>query len=265
MQHDGRLPREVRPLRNPGNANNQGFITTKVEILERKFALANPMLPIDPPTYDMFELRVIVWDAVDVKAKDESFFGGGGTSDVFITIQPIGSQPYQLQKTDVHWRSPGDCEFNWRMVWPLALPEKSPRLFLQIWDADILSADDAIGEAQITLKQLCDKALRRGGANRHESVFIPTTHPNFKGSQGTVRLTIELLPCGEARMKPVGLGRAKPNQFPFLAEPVRPSLFDGLGIDFNMLNPFYFFKKYAMCCCICAVIAAVVVVVIMMM
>lgn len=265
MQMDGALPREIRPLRNPGNANNQGFITCKVEILEKKFATANPMVPIDPPTYDMFELRVIVWDAVDVKAKDEAFFGGGGTSDVFVTVQPIGSQPYNMQKTDVHWRSPGDAEFNWRMVWPIALPEKAPRLFLQIWDADILSADDAIGEAQITLKPLCDRALKRGGNLKLDNIFVPCTHPNFKGSQGTVRVTIELLPRGEAMQKPVGLGRSKPNQHPFLMEPVRPSLFDGLGIDFNFLNPFYFFKKYAVVCCICCIIVAAVGVVFFMM
>lgn len=64
--------------------------------------------------------------------------------------------------------------------------------------------------------------------------------------------------------KPVGLGRSKPNQYPFLVEPVRPSLFDGLGIDFNFLNPFYFFKKYAVVCCICCVVVLAVVVVFMM-
>ena len=42
----------------------------------------------------------------------ESFFGGGGTSDVFITIKPIGREQYSEQKTDIHHRSPGDAEFN---------------------------------------------------------------------------------------------------------------------------------------------------------
>jgi hypothetical protein len=182
----------------------------------------------------------------------------GGTSDVFITIQPIGRETYNMQKTDVHNRSPGDAEFNWRMCWPMLLPERAPKLFLQVWDADLLSANDAIGEAQLTLKPLCDKALKRGGSFRLENVFVPTTHPNFKGNQGTVRLTIELLVRAEALQKPVGLGREAPNQYPFLATPIRPSLFDGLGIDFNFLNPFYLFKKYGLCCCICCVIAAAV-------
>ena len=157
MQLEGRLPKEVRELTNPANANKQGFITCKVEILDRKFALANPMMPIEPPHYDLFELRVIVWDAVDVKAKDENWFGKGGTSDVFITVQPIGSQPYEQLRTDTHNSSPGDAEFNWRMKWPVALPEKSGlRLFVQIWDADLFTSNDMIGECQVTLKPLCD-------------------------------------------------------------------------------------------------------------
>ena len=202
---------------------------------------------------------------MDVKAKDESFFGGGGTSDVFVTIKPIGREQYPEQRTDVHYRSPGDAEFNWRMCWPIALPEKAPRLFVQIWDADLLSADDAIGEAQLTLKPLCDKALRRGSTVKLENVFVPTTHPNFKGNQGTIRLTIELMPRAEALTKPVGNGRELPNQFPYLPTPVRPSLFDGLGINFNLLNPFYFFKKYAVCCCACLIVAVVIFVVITIM
>ena len=258
MQLTGELPREVRPLVNPANANAQGFIMVKVEILEKRYAIANPIVPIEPPHTDMYELRIIVWDAVDVKARDEAFFGGGGTSDVFISLQPFGSQPYPKYQTDVHWRSPGDAEFNFRMVWPMALPEKSPRLFMQVWDADILSANDAIGETILTLKPICEQAIRRGGIVRRENVLIDTFHPNYVGNQGTVRLTIELMPRFEALQKPVGQGRGKPNQFPFLAEPVRPSLFDGLGFDFNFLNPFYFLKKYFACCCCCCVVVAVV-------
>ena len=170
-----------------------------------------------------------------------------------------------MQKTDIHWRSPGDAEFNWRMVWPMALPEKAPRLFVQIWDSDVLSADDAIGEAQITLKPLCERALRRGGNLRLDNVIVPCTHPNFKGAQGSLRLTIELLPRMESLQRPVGLGRSKPNQFPMLVEPIRPSLFDGLGINLDFLNPFAFFKKYAVVCCVCCVIVATVFLVIFMM
>ena len=89
---DGCIPKEIRKLSNPANSNSQGFLTCKIEILDRKLAIANPMIPIEPPVLDAYELRIVVWDAVDVQAKDASFFGGGGTSDVFITIQPIGKE-----------------------------------------------------------------------------------------------------------------------------------------------------------------------------
>ena len=218
---EGTLPIERRPLTNPGNANTQGYLKVKVEILERKLALADPMIPIEPPKLDMFELRVVVWDAFDVKAKDENFFGAGGTSDVMVTCRLYGQQPYPMYKTDIHGRSPGDAEFNWRMVWPMALPETSPRLFLQVWDTDTFSADDAIGEAQLTLKPLCDKAFKTKASVKYENIPVQVTHPNFDGPQGTVRITLELIPRGEALQRPVGQGRSKPNQHPFLPEPVR--------------------------------------------
>ena len=71
-------------------------------------------------------MRVVVWEAKDVATKD------GNQSDVFITIQPRGEAEYEKQSTDTHWFSTGDAEFNWRMIWPIFLPEKVPRLFMQV-------------------------------------------------------------------------------------------------------------------------------------
>ena len=96
-------------------------------------------------------MRVVVWEAKDVATKD------GNQSDVFITIQPRGEAEYEKQSTDTHWFSTGDAEFNWRMTWPVFLPEKAPRLFMQVWDYDLIGADDAIGEAELNLKALYDK------------------------------------------------------------------------------------------------------------
>ena len=110
-----------------------------------------PVQALSPPKKEQFELRVIVWEAKDVATKD------GGQSDVFITIQPRGEDDYEKQSTDTHYYSPGDAEFNWRMTWPVFLPEKAPRLFMQVWDYDLIGADDAIGEAELNLKALYDK------------------------------------------------------------------------------------------------------------
>ena len=108
-----------------------------------------PLPPPPPPPPAQFEMRVVIWEAKDVATKD------GNQSDVFITIQPRGEAEYltltlaltltltltltlpgeaeyEKQSTDTHWFSTGDAEFNWRMIWPIFLPEKVPRLFIQV-------------------------------------------------------------------------------------------------------------------------------------
>ena len=95
-------------------------------------------------------------------------------------------------------------------------------------------------------------------------MLVKTTHPNYVGNQGTVRLTLELVPRYEALQRPVGQGRDNPNQHPFLPDPVRPSFFDGLGIDFNLFNPMYFMRRYFVCCCIFAIIVVAVLVLLFM-
>ena len=86
------------------------------------------MVELTTPVREAFELRVVVWDAKDVVPTDTLT----GTADVRISLQPRGSSgDYEKQSTDVHMFSSGDAQFNWRMVWPVFLPEKTPRLFVQ--------------------------------------------------------------------------------------------------------------------------------------
>ena len=133
----------------------------------------------------------------------------------------------------------------------------SLELLPQVWDFDLIGANDAIGEAQLNLKSLCEKAIKRGGSVRQDSVWIPCTHPNYKEVQARVRLTMELVSRADAIMRPAGKGRGAPNMHPFLPDPVRPNFFDGLGINFNFLNPFYLLRKYRACCCCCCCCVAV--------
>ena len=87
---EGKLPRETRILERPQDNSSQGAITLKVDILERRWAAANPLEELLPPQRDWFELRVIVWEATEVALKDDGLFGGAGKSDVFVTITPRG-------------------------------------------------------------------------------------------------------------------------------------------------------------------------------
>eukprot|EP00966_Prymnesium_polylepis_P118742 2744680-Prymnesium_polylepis.1 len=68
---------------------------------------------------------------------------------------------------------------------------------------------------------------------------------------------MELVTRADAIIRPAGKGRGSPNMNPYLPDPVRPNFFDGLGINFNFLNPFYLLKKYRVCCagCCCCIIA----------
>ena len=130
-------------------------------------------------------------------------------SDIFVVGYIEGKEP---QKTDIHWRSEnGEGMFNWRMVFPVTLPYKNPRLKIQIsfcgsrgelgergasergsklttseiWDKDLLNPNDVIAEASLNLRGLFKKAFRDHNKHSHsiEKQFITLTHPNFPGPQ----------------------------------------------------------------------------------
>ena len=258
MSRLGKLPRELRQLFTPASTNAQGDVIMRVEILPMAFAKMNPMVALAPPAKKQYQLRLVVWEAKDVAMKDS------GQSDVFITVKPRGDSDYERQSTDTHWFSTGAAEFNWRMIWPVFLPEEVPRLFMQVWDQDIIGADDAIGEAELNLKSMYDKVLKKNVKQSQERMWVPFTHPNFKGVQARVCMSIEVLTLQEAILFPAGRARDAPNENPHLDTPVRPGLFDGLGLSFSFFNPFGMFKKYFRLCCCCICVVAVVAVAVLL-
>ena len=72
MQQTKTLPKETRTLTNPGTATPQGSIVLRIEILEHKLAIAQPMIELTPPVKEQFELRLVVWEARDVAITDEA-------------------------------------------------------------------------------------------------------------------------------------------------------------------------------------------------
>ena len=92
-------------------------------------------------------------------------------------------------------------------------------------------------------------------------ISINCTHPMFKGVQAKVLISIEMLPRAIALTKLVGKGRGAPNANPYLPEPVRPGLFDGLGFSFNfdLFGGLKAKLKKICCCCVIVAIVAVVV------
>jgi len=243
-------PIEVRTLWHPLSSNAQGQIEMWLDIMTPQEAANTPKVDISPPVPRNFELRMVVWNTKDCAFRDAKM------SDIFVVGYIEGMEP---QKTDIHWRSEnGEGMFNWRMVFPVTLPYKTPRLKIQLWDKDLLNPNDVIAEASLNLGGFFKKAFKDHDKHVHsiDKQFIVLTHPNYQGPQGRVEISVDLYDEDEARKYPVGLGRKDPNQHPHLPPPDRPET------SFNPLNPFswiskVFWKQHrgkVICCCVVLVI-----------
>ena len=133
----------------------------------------------------------------------------------------------------------------------------SPSLRAQLRDI-VVGADDAIGEAELNLKPMLDKVLKKGAGAKQDGMWIDMTHPNFKGVQARVRMSLEVCTVAESIIRPAGNRRDAPNENPFLETPIRPGLFDGLNLSLKFFNPLALLMKYKVKCCICCIIIGVV-------
>ena len=105
---------------------------------------------------------------------------------------------------------------------------------------------------------MLDKVLKKGAGAKQDGMWIDMTHPNFKGVQARVRMSLEVCTVAESIIRPAGNRRDAPNENPFLEMPVRPGLFDGLNLSLKFFNPMMLFMKYRVKCCICCIIIGVV-------
>jgi len=126
-------------------------------------AAANPPLDISPPPPQQYELRVICWSAKDIPedARDDS-----GLGDFSIKLK-FGSDPLSpWEETDTHLRAvDGVASWNWRFVLPIHIDEEIKsehlRLYVQLWDKDLLSSNDHIGDATIPLARWLKQTFMR--------------------------------------------------------------------------------------------------------
>lgn len=167
------------------------------------------------------------------------------------------------KKTDVHHRSlNGEGNFNYRLKFPFEyMPqerclikhkkahgfkkgetlEKMPCIFsLQIWDQDLFSANDYIGNMDLDLNSLqlwkrskFMKLKTKDKGPKPINLFKAKSAkgwiPIFKGAdrdgakiEGKIEIEIELLTKEEAALKKNGEGFSEPNMFPTLEKPDRP-------------------------------------------
>ena len=161
--------------------------------------------------------------------------------------------------TDTHWFvAAGDTAFfHWRWVIPCKIPCKDPRLLVQCWDLDLLSPNDSLAEANLAFNGLFKSADHD---HREQKVSLPAiklTHPNYNGTQGVIKLDVQVLPEEDARQQPLPAGREG-----FLADPFpRPPPSAHFGKMLDGFNPYGRMKAYLMygCAAFCCVLVIAIV------
>jgi hypothetical protein len=251
-------PVEFRTLKSPTSTAPQGKLELYLDILPAADARRVPMDNIKPPPPDPFEIRVIIWGVRDVTIKDTIT----EQNDLYVTCQ-CSFPGLKMQETDTHLRSKkGKGNFNWRMKFPVTLPMKPrgswPRLRFQIWDKDFFSPNDSICEAVVSLKGLCQQALKRKDrvkllVDGKERFWLDNLrHPNEAKTQGRMEISVEIMPQSMANTQlPAGFGRSDPNTNPFLPPPegrVKWSLFHPLDMLREILGDRLYYKLCGILC-----------------
>ena len=89
------------------------------------------------------------------------------------------------EDTDTHWNiDAGDPGiFHWRWIMDVQIPSKDPRLLVQTWDVELLTPNDALAEANLSLKGLFGKAAQNKLRQTLKGLSVNMTHPNYGGVQ----------------------------------------------------------------------------------
>jgi hypothetical protein len=114
-----RKPLEHRDLFSPSSKVTQGALEMWVEIFPAADQSRYPLIDIEPTPKVGFELRVVVWNAKNVRAGDTI----GGMNDLYITgVLVYRDQNNKLVEknltTDTHFRAKnGKGNFNYRLIY----------------------------------------------------------------------------------------------------------------------------------------------------
>eukprot|EP00731_Ephydatia_muelleri_P021722 Em0014g313a len=262
----GARARETRTLYNPAQPGiSQGSLHMWVDIFPRQGRIIPPPVNITPRKPEKFFLRIVVWNTVDVELNETSAITGEDMSDIYVKGWLQGQD--KTQKTDVHYRSlDGEGNFNWRFVFEfdylpsehvMVIKKKEhfysldktesflpPRITMQVWDNDLISADDFIGTIDMDLHEMprpsaagssCTLELLREFNAKAETVnlfeqktikgFWPVYSNRKEGREltGKLELEMELVTAEEHEQRPAGKARDEPNTNPVLSPPNRPA------------------------------------------
>ena len=246
-QEQEKKPVEKRNLINDVYGS-RGRLEMWIDIISAKSK--EPMTVIYPKIQLPYELRVIVWETKDCVFKDEitkanDLYGRGGVmrGDRFF-------------ETDTHWRCRNKGSFNWRWKFDVMLPVDEnknygeDRFMMQLYDRDLIGGDDLIGETEIDLnmhkmlkkvhyrKKPVDMRMREKGSGLETNMlWFEVFHPEVldvngnKISQGKVLMSFQVLPKEMGDKFKNEFGRANPNFYPTLPDPVG-------RFSFDLLSPF---------------------------
>ena len=225
-------PVERRYLWSPASLAPQGKLEMWVEILTPPEALANKPKVLRAPSALDCQLRVVVWGVHDLAIKGKSSaIQKLGAADVFVTAHT--GQGSRTEETDVHHGAVDYAEFNYRFLFDIALPTRSTKLHVQVWDTHSTGANDALAECVLQLSTLfANVQLAQRRIHEVPKQFYTLTHPLFSGSQGKIELSVALMPraVAEELEHIAGIGRGAPNQNPYLPPPNRAAQNKGAGL-----------------------------------
>ncbi|XP_043922113.1 otoferlin-like [Protopterus annectens] len=166
---------ETRPLFNQEKPGvTQGYLQMWVDMFPTDIHPPGDPVDISPRKPERFELRVIILNTEDVILDDVNQITGMQSCDIYVTgcLQGLENDK---QRTDVHYYSmTGEGKFNWRFLFrfdyltaekKMVVRRKQsifsvdeteykmpPILQLQVWDADIVSADDFLATTPIDFR-----------------------------------------------------------------------------------------------------------------
>jgi len=202
-------PVERRSIYSTLSNNPQGTLDLWVDVMSPERAAANPPIDISPPPEQKFELRVICWSAKDVpeEARDAS-----GLVDLYTSLK-FGKGKFE--STDTHFRATsGKASWNWRFKLDVTMDSfvssELLKLTVQLWDKDLVSANDNIGEETISLakwlKQIYTRRTLSTTAKQSNVPYYWNVHDAWdaKGGPETRPKTQQ-----EEASKIPGLGRLK--------------------------------------------------------
>ena len=230
-------PIEFRQLFHKSTKVSQGVVKCWIEILPAE-SNVKESIPwnISPRPVQDFVVRLVVWDTKDVKMKDWE-----GTSDIY--CRAFFESGKSDKRTDTHYRCmDGKGSFNYRLLYDIPHPSTSQRLNLQVWDADMFSGNDFIGDCSLDLSipienaSLADRAVSVDKkyydiiwhqymgdyelSYENEESFWVELKDKDGNINGKMRIQIDVVPKDKAVMYPNGEGRSEPNHSPYLPPPV---------------------------------------------